>query len=574
MYIDIFIIKLICLKKITIKQKIMKIVIILSIFISSAISLQLIDYQSIPLNSTHIFTEIKVSDTFVENATLYINIYKNSTCSSKYNYNNLLYDCNSKPRNGIWKCDFASSNGTLYFDFKFVANISDLPRCSDDNYDPVISWAGFGVLFFLISIDKEIDGIDNGISFNANIHYDVNPNIANILGTNYLFAGPIFHDSNNYSSISNMSLSKSSQLYKDFKNMNYDKIELGFQSYLEFINNPYRAYSGSLYFVSHYYNITDFENPISHYPFEISVYYNGNNLEINTFTLEIPGEYYVLKESQYVQDCKNLSKVVFVNGIERLSSTNYDICTNHFISLSPQSEKYGFVEEIKISDSMKLYNDKLQSSSYPNNFVPEHLWWDISISDDKYLEITWSILIRDWSIISNTNVTFNGITKLNLAKSNVSNYELSIYKKDDTDDFYYVKLGIDTSEFSNQYEMTLFLLDTYQMKYASKSSNNTFFNIRLADEMDFDMTKDVMFNLKKNSHSPRIVIITESIAFPIFVMAIILFIFRKDVIKISSNYIPSSYVHVIRSKVIGVKIRLQRFYWYIRSLGSSYAYQR
>jgi hypothetical protein len=208
-------------------------------------------------------------------------------------------------------------------------NNSTIPRFKKDSYAYYVSLV-FGIYDF---------HSEEEIIFDAEFHYDNQPSLSNVLGTNYMLIGPVYHQNAPYGypvEITGFPYQPGNtgdvELYNG---LNYKVVDVSIMmsSFLSHIDGPSRIFSGESTIIYASQNET-FERT---YETQLEVSdldsQETTGINIENFLLAIGPYYFKMRDSSYLGSCTPLPKVVVSNGIYRLSPTNVDKCTKHHINL-------------------------------------------------------------------------------------------------------------------------------------------------------------------------------------------------------------------------------------------------
>jgi hypothetical protein len=304
-------------------------------------------------------------------------------------------------KNPIWKVSWCEKESTyLNGSVEAILNVYDILNCILDSYSqPRFLYKNNFVQFQIVSVYQIHQDANFTADLQMELHFDTPPAYSNVLGTNYILTGPVFHSNMPYGSISNIQ----ADTPNEFDGFNTDLIGLSQISYLSFISDDgTRVYSGSAYFLVPTLNIVDVNHPLAEIQIEMKVgqFYQDEILQLDVLDMKLSDNIseLIMKDKQLINTCQSYPKVIFSNGVYRLSSTNYDHCSLYNIKVS-----------VKTINSYSIDNS-----------------WPFAIAFHTIPQIDYVVYGTDWVLLLNSaSVNFDSLS-VNLNVTILKNGTLSI----------------------------------------------------------------------------------------------------------------------------------------------------
>lgn len=280
-------------------------------------------------------------------------------------YNGSIY---STYQNNNWKIlQCHESNSTLFASIESVMTVHQISKCFvDNNLNPNIYYDD-SKTYFSVGVLERYYGFDSLMRINLDLHFDPQPSLSHVIGTNYVISGPAFQPSAPYGYISDMQVFNGNVITSILSEYDVNEIRLVIVSYLSYVHpDGVRDYQGTLYFLDSHQNVTDLDDciissSITIRTFEIIQDQNQVALDVRSILLgDMQGS------STLIGSCNPLPKVIFNNGIYRLSSTNMDKCTSIETALSSGSTvNYKLISKI----DQIVSRDSLTNIQFTSNAV-------------------------------------------------------------------------------------------------------------------------------------------------------------------------------------------------------------
>jgi hypothetical protein len=350
----------------------------------------------------------------------------------------ILQNC-SKGDNDTISASIGMNMTTLSLDMCYIGNntIPQFKPTEDTFY------------FAIVTGDYIVDAKE-AMSFEADIHFDTKPSLSNVLGTNYIFVGPIFHQSAPYGNnvvITNVS---------DVMELHGYELSTKQVAFLSHIKKDTRTYSGTFYIVAT--NHTTTVEIDSNVIMTVSDMDDNQNINVEEFNITFNNILYTLTSAELISSCPTLEKVVYTNGIYRLSQTNRDHCSRYSINLACDMRDL-YITNTRHSFQFSYYEPWLKYAY--NGTADATIDWAI-IGVDK-LKFTFAVVILIDGVsgndfyISDIEKIFYNTTTIKEWKSTKTQYgfqvdiefnpiDFSPQNTEPFDDVYAIKLGSDIEE--------------------------------------------------------------------------------------------------------------------------------
>jgi hypothetical protein len=311
------------------------------------------------------------------------NLSNSNKCSS--------LDLSSNLNNIDFKCIYNNVNDSMNLLFNIKTTTEELLRKC---FMPIVIADDKLNLNLSVSIiEKKNYTLFNG-NMNLSLHYDTAPANANILGTNYIYCGPIFQNTLPFETISLID-----------KYGNYKQYKYAFISYLTFINRDtlQRIYVGTIFLFENNINSITTMNDATHtYDLIIGISYNQTeDLKLDFLVIKtLYGNIEMYKVLSSNNTCTRAPKIIFNNGIYRLSDSNYDTC------------KYLNVDIIKNNDTQVYINNDIKRKHYL-----------LTMNNLNY-----NIIDSIYENLNGTEAeTFHILKNIVLSKNNIGYLQLNMY---------------------------------------------------------------------------------------------------------------------------------------------------
>jgi hypothetical protein len=240
--------------------------------------------------------------------------------------------------NRIWKLHWCEQgNESVHLWFGIEASLFDLFECGGDYYTSK-NWSASPTVSYQVVLVSYTDSFASKMEIEMEFHYDTQPGLSNVPGTNYMLSGPMFHSGMPYVKILDYYSFKEDSLSILIENYTVGNLGMAQVSFLSFINSTgSREYFGSMYLLSPGTNMTDIGNPLAKFKTDMTM--NDTDSQTSVFPARFElgvdeAEPLVMESYESKGNCTSRQKVIFSNGVYRLSTINWDRCSLHKLILS------------------------------------------------------------------------------------------------------------------------------------------------------------------------------------------------------------------------------------------------
>lgn len=427
--------------------------------------------------------------------------------SQKYNYS-CIYDSENENDIMTFNITFTSS----LIDFVTVCTnlhhnqYNNIITNIDDNNYNYINVESEKQISIDLSDDKLISFLNSSLNIfemknytvfsrqmTGELHFDTLSINTNILGTNYIYIGPLFQKEIPFGYIIDQYYD--SKMNSTFDNV-YKYILIGYLTSFDTINLK-KYYTGSIYiFPENVQSIASLSDANNVYPvtIEINIINNSNfiikQLIINANNNLIFGKYLIPK-STILSTCSIAPKIVVNNGVYRLSSSNYDTCIKLDITIKKD------FDSINSNSMFNKVNEYKQPLLITFNNRDISKMNTIQITDKKYYYYlnNMKVLISDDLILNtdlHTNLYLNINDTININITNNNNNDVIAIKSDN----YTIVMTNNSNtfmiNFNAYFKQIQYINGTYSFTITINGNKNYYFSYHI----DWITAQDILNSYK------------------------------------------------------------------------------